>query len=164
MDWIPFLNHVIWRNAGFGSLRPIRSHIEHYESRFDPTVIPIAVDDNPFDDTHQDEGINENKIIQEQIQRHDPRKYYSVADYHALYMSGELTPTAVVKSILPLIRRDTSPPGEYSVAWFDCHADRVLEAAEASTRRYKAKKPLGVLDGVPTAVKDEVLDPSSVVY
>jgi len=83
------------------------------------------------------------------------RKYYTVADYHRLYLSGELTPTAVAKAILPLIRKDTSPPGEHSIAFFDSKVDLVLAAAEASTLRYKEKKSLGPLDGVPTAIKDE---------
>jgi Asp-tRNA(Asn)/Glu-tRNA(Gln) amidotransferase A subunit family amidase len=82
-------------------------------------------------------------------------KYYSVADYHALYTSGEVTPIAVAKAILPLIRRDISPPGKHSVAWFNTRVDDVLAAAEASTLRYKENRPLGIFDGVPTAIKDE---------
>jgi Asp-tRNA(Asn)/Glu-tRNA(Gln) amidotransferase A subunit family amidase len=54
-----------------------------------------------------------------------------------------------------LIRRDISPPGEHSVAWFDTKVDLVLRAAEASTKRYKENCSLGPLDGVLTAVKDE---------
>ena len=34
--------------------------------------------------------------------------------------------------------------------------DAVLAAAQASTERYKSGTPLGPLDGVPVAVKDEV--------
>ncbi len=70
-----------------------------------------------------------------------------------MYLSGELTPIAVAHAILPLIRRDTSPPGVHSTAWFSSRVDLILAAAEASTLRYKLQKPLGPLDGVPTAVK-----------
>ena len=146
MDWVPFLNQYIWFNSGFGCLRRIRSYIEGYESRFDPLVIPLEVDD-PFDDVQA--------LDDDADPTASPGKYYTAADYHALYVSGSLTPTAVAKAILPLIRRDTSPPGLHSIAWFDVAVDRVLAAAEASTKRYQANKPLGVLDGVPTAVKDE---------
>ena len=83
------------------------------------------------------------------------RKYYSVADYQTLYLSGELTPTAVARTLLPLIRRDTTPCGDYSIAWLDSRIDLILAAADASTLRYKENRPLGILDGVPTAVKDE---------
>jgi Asp-tRNA(Asn)/Glu-tRNA(Gln) amidotransferase A subunit family amidase len=59
-----------------------------------------------------------------------------------MYLTGELTPTAVAKALLPLIRRDTSPAGKYC-------------AAAASTLRYKQGKPIGPLDGVPTGIKDD---------
>jgi Asp-tRNA(Asn)/Glu-tRNA(Gln) amidotransferase A subunit family amidase len=95
------------------------------------------------------------KLVELEPRSTVPSKYYSIADYHSLYLSGELTPLAVAKAILPLVRRDTSPPGEHSMAWFDTKVDQVLKAAEESTRRYKEKRPLGPLDGVPTAVKDE---------
>lgn len=61
----------------------------------------------------------------------------------------------MVKAILPLIRRDNSPPGEHSIAWIDSRIDLILAAAEASTLRWKEKSPLSLLDGVPTAVKDD---------
>jgi len=62
---------------------------------------------------------------------------------------------AVAKSLLPLIRRDIEPQGSHSIAFVDSKVDLVLKAAAESTERYKAGKPLGVLDGVPIAIKDE---------
>jgi Asp-tRNA(Asn)/Glu-tRNA(Gln) amidotransferase A subunit family amidase len=38
----------------------------------------------------------------------------------------------------------------------DTKVDAVRSAAEASTKRWKEGKPLGVLDGVPFAIKDEM--------
>ncbi len=127
-------------------LRRIRPYIEDFEPRYDPTVVPR---DQPSTPTNPaSDGLNS-----------DPRPpkngYYSIADFHALYLSGDITPTAVARAILPLIRRDTTPPGEHSLAWFDTKVDAVLRAAEESTKRYREKRPLGPLDGVPTAVKDE---------
>ena len=54
-----------------------------------------------------------------------------------------------------MIRRDISPPGEHSIAWWDSRVDLILAAAEASTLRYKNKRPIGILDGVPSGIKDE---------
>ena len=132
-------------------MRKIRKHLDDYEPRYDPTVIPIigssiSVDAGDVNHTNSDYPVLE-KILK--------KKYYSVADYHALYLCGELTPVAVAQAILPLIRRDISPPGEHSIAWWDSRVDLILAAAEASTLRYKNKSPIGILDGVPTGVKDE---------
>lgn len=82
--------------------------------------------------------------------------YYTSADYHALYLSGELTPTAVIETLLPLIRRDVQPAGKHATAFLESQADAIRLAAEASTERYNKGKPIGPLDGVPVAVKDEV--------
>jgi Asp-tRNA(Asn)/Glu-tRNA(Gln) amidotransferase A subunit family amidase len=38
----------------------------------------------------------------------------------------------------------------------DSKVDMVRQAAEASTQRYKQGKPLGILDGVPFGVKDDL--------
>lgn len=82
--------------------------------------------------------------------------YYTSADYHALYSSGELTPTAVVETLLPLIKRDAKSPGKHATAFLESQAEIIREAAAASTERYKKGQPLGPLDGVPVAIKDEV--------
>ena len=151
LERLGFIRIFIWHNSGFGNLRKIRKHLDDYEPRYDPTVIPIAdssarVNARDILPSTSGTSISENLF---------KKNYYSVADYHALYLSGEVTPTAVAKAILPLIRRDLSPPGNYSVAWWDSRADLILTAAEASTLRYKNKRAIGILDGVPTGIKDE---------
>lgn len=130
-------------------MRHIRRYIENTEPRFDPTVFPKA-------ESHirKDKQDNEAEHGVQDLHERQPKKN-SVTAYRSLYLSGELTPLDVVHAILPLIRKDSSPPGEHSVAWFDVQVDQVLDAAKASTLRYKAGKSLGPLDGVPTAVKDE---------
>ena len=132
-------------------MRKIRKHLDDYEPRYDPTVIPIihsSVSVDSGDNTRTDSN---NPTLEKSVEK----KYYSVADYHALYLCGELTPIAVAKAILPLIRRDISPPGGHSIAWWDSRVDLILAAAEASTLRYKNKSSIGILDGIPTGVKDE---------
>ena len=151
MEWLGFIRRIIWHNSGFGDLRKIRKHLDDYEPRYDPTVIPI-VDSSTSVDAGDDIRTNSDSPSLEKILE---KKYYSVADYHSLYLCGDLTPTAVAKAILPLIRRDISPPGEHSIAWWDNRVDLILAAAEASTLRYKNNSPIGILDGVPTGVKDE---------
>ena len=146
MEWFGFIRRQSWKNAGFGSLINIRKYIKHTEPRFDPTVFPLEAAGS--------------KDLEYEVENESPpvlsgQKKYSVAHYRSLFLSGELTPVDVVYAILPLIRRDTSPPGQHSMAWFDIKVDLVIKAAEASTLRYKEERSLGPLDGIPTAVKDE---------
>ncbi len=82
-------------------------------------------------------------------------KYHTVAEYHAHYRSGELTPLAVAKSLLPLVKRDATPQSVHSTAFIDSRTEIILAAAQASTERYKAGKPLSILDGIPIAIKDD---------
>ena len=81
-----------------------------------------------------------------------PNRYYSVAQYQSAYKKGELTPTAVARALLKLIAGNP----EHQVAFLTLKKTRVLAAAEASTQRWQAGRPLSVLDGIPIAVKDEV--------
>lgn len=81
-----------------------------------------------------------------------PGRYYSAADYHALYKSGDLTPLKVAETLLGLIRA----PSKYADAWRWVNEDAVLASARASTERWAAGKPKGLLDGVPFGVKDDV--------
>ncbi|KAL8396600.1 hypothetical protein RB594_003612 [Gaeumannomyces avenae] len=157
MERFGFIRKKAWENAGFGCLRQIWDHIAFTEPRYDPTVYP-------FEDGSVAWDIQEKDHASRKHDDDEPSASHvaspgggqnSVALYRTLYLSGELTPLDVARAILPLIRRDTSPPGEHSVAWLEVHTESVLAAAAASTQRYKEKKSLGPLDGVPTAVKDE---------
>lgn len=86
-------------------------------------------------------------------------RFHSAADYHALYQSGAATPLQVAEALLPLVQRDGVPPqarSKYVVAWLQTDAEAVRAAARASTERWAAGKPLGIMDGVPFGVKDDV--------
>jgi Asp-tRNA(Asn)/Glu-tRNA(Gln) amidotransferase A subunit family amidase len=83
-------------------------------------------------------------------------RFYTVADFHNAYRSGTHTPTDIVETLLPLIRRDVQQRSRHSTAFMPGPAEAVRQAAEASTRRWKAGKPLSILDGVPFGVKDDL--------
>jgi Asp-tRNA(Asn)/Glu-tRNA(Gln) amidotransferase A subunit family amidase len=85
-----------------------------------------------------------------------PGRYHSVADYHELYLAKTLTPLAVAESLLPLVRRNVTPGSSHSIAFTDSKLELILEAARASTKRYEEGKDLGLLDGIPVGIKDEV--------
>ncbi|PQE16951.1 n-acylethanolamine amidohydrolase protein [Rutstroemia sp. NJR-2017a BBW] len=145
---VEFVQFSLWKNARFNGLRGL-SALDEYTPRWDPTVIPLPQSDDASDP--QKEEVQDVKVNLDDL----PARYRTVAEYHALYRSGKLTPLAVAQSLLPLIRRDTTPAGPHSVAFTHSHPEEILEAARQSTLRYKAGKPLSILDGVPTGVKDD---------
>ena len=145
-----FVQSFFWSNAGFDCLRKIKV-LDDYEPRYDPTVIPI--EDHGSKSTTRSSPSGSSRPYEGKA---PANRYYTVSDYHNLYISGKLTPTAVAEALLPLIRRDVAIKGEHSVAFLDSKVDIIRRQAEASTLRYKECKSLGLLDGVPVAVKDEV--------
>ncbi|KAI9805902.1 MAG: hypothetical protein M1825_000516 [Sarcosagium campestre] len=146
---VGWLQNLLWSNAGFDGLRKLRE-LDNQDNRYDPTVIPIEDPSKaaPYPSSNTQDPDATTGI--------SPGGYHTVAEYHALFKTGKLTPTAVAEALLPLIRRDVTPPGAHSTAFLDSKVEIILAAAAASTRRYKDGSPLGPLDGVPVAVKDEV--------
>ncbi|KAL2824151.1 amidase signature domain-containing protein [Aspergillus cavernicola] len=144
---IGFIQSYFWRGAGFGVIREI-PNLDQYPARYDPTVTPVY--------SSELSTSNAASLPVTTARRNGDVGYYTSADYHTLYKSGDLTPTAVVDAILSVVRRDTNPPGKHSVAFLECAVDKARAAAAASTQRYKDGQPLGPLDGIPVTVKDEV--------
>ena len=144
-----FVQQFFWTSAGFNTLRTLKP-LEDYDPRYNPAVVPIE------DNAARPSDVPPAHTFSRPYGKDLPTRFSSVSDYHELYRSGKLTPTAVVEALLPLIRRDISPPGKHSIAFIDSKVDLIVAAAEASTQRYKNGTPLGVLDGVPVAVKDEM--------
>ncbi|KAF7940814.1 uncharacterized protein EAE97_007000 [Botrytis byssoidea] len=146
LGWIvpkfKFVQKFIYNNAGFTMLRDL--DLGNATERMNPLVIPLANDsDVPYVPDLDRSSFQD-----------FPGRYHTVADYHEKYILGELTPLAVCKSLLPLIRRDIATPSHYSISFIATNVDSVLAAAEKSTARYAAGKSLGLLDGIPTAIKD----------
>ncbi|KAM0310288.1 hypothetical protein ACHAO8_008237 [Botrytis cinerea] len=146
---IGFIQGPLWNNAKMNALRDIKGLDEYFE-RWDPTVIPLAIDSSSIA-ALDDSNIESVPVVPED----SAERYRSAAEYHTLYRTGKLTPLAVAESLLPLIRRDVSPPGAYSVAFTESNVEEILEAAKASTLRYQQGNPLSILDGVPTGIKDD---------
>lgn len=93
------------------------------------------------------------ELLEPQHAEHGGR-FYSAADYRALYQSGAATPLDVVEALLPLVQRGRQSP--YEAAFLVSHVDEVRAAAAASTARWAAGQPLGLLDGVPFSVKCDI--------
>jgi hypothetical protein len=146
---VPLLPAILYRNAGFAGLRS-RKDLDNVVPRFDPTVISLPRQGD-------DARTSEPQDISLRVPPYDASgRFYTVADYHDAYKSGRLTPSDVVEVLLPLIRRDVPDRSPHATAFIDSQVDAVREAAEASTKRWKGGRPLGILDGVPFGAKDDL--------
>lgn len=78
-----------------------------------------------------------------------------IADYHRAYAEGAVSPVDVAERFLQLhVQAEEQTP---RMRWLIAQDEDDLRAqAEASARRHQDGNALGVLDGVPVAVKDEV--------
>ena len=126
----------LWSNAGFPLLRNIKE-LETEQVRYEPTVIPTS------------SSSRSTKVdLFAYLQNVNGRgRHLSAGEYQAAFKNGSLTPT-IVASI------SSSP--KHKAGFLEIKPSLVLEAAEASTSRWKAGKQLSALDGVPVAIKDEV--------
>lgn len=140
-----FVSSFLWSNAGFKTLRGLKE-LDDFTPRYDPTVIPTT--SQPQTELH----LSALNSLASPGAPTFPNAPHSVVDYHSAYKTGELTPTAIAKALLQLI----SSSSRHSVAFLQIREARVLEAAEASTKRYQDGVHRSILDGVPVAVKDEV--------
>ena len=81
--------------------------------------------------------------------------FSSAWDYAAAYRSGAISPEEVAQKLLAAILSSNAanPPLR---AMINVKPEEVLRMARESGERYENESPLGPLDGVPVAVKDEI--------
>ncbi len=82
----------------------------------------------------------------------EPLHQLSAVDLLAAYRSGELSPLDVMRDTLANI----DAWEDHLHAGYDYRADRALQQAEASQRRWQAGQPCGALDGVPLTLKENI--------
>ena len=76
----------------------------------------------------------------------------SAAELAAGYRTGALSPVEAARDVLARIEANS----RYN-AFMPLKPEAVIAAAQASERRWRAKAPLGAVDGLPTTIKDNVL-------
>ncbi|MCK6548501.1 amidase [Myxococcota bacterium] len=84
-----------------------------------------------------------------------PAPLARVRDFAAAYRSGRTTPIDVADRLIHAIEASRQGPHALG-AVLASSFDDLRAQARASTRRFEAKRPLGVLDGVPVGIKDEL--------
>ena len=82
-------------------------------------------------------------------------QFASIFDFANAYRNGSSTPEEVAKKVLDSI--EASDAGDMPLkAFIAVNHDDVMRQARESTERIKVGKPLGIFDGVPVAIKDEI--------
>ncbi|KAI4193322.1 MAG: hypothetical protein LQ348_002889, partial [Seirophora lacunosa] len=142
----------LYTNTKFSVLRTIKD-LESYEPRYNPTVVKLPPLDEE-DAQHSDQKHFRVPSIQEiaDQQAASPNHYHSSSFYTSQYQTLSLTPTKVIEGLLAQI----SSREQHGTAFLQIIPEKVVAAAEASTTRYRNRKPLSPLDGVPVAFKDEL--------
>jgi Asp-tRNA(Asn)/Glu-tRNA(Gln) amidotransferase A subunit family amidase len=80
--------------------------------------------------------------------------YASIADYHAAYRSGKVSPLEIARWVVESTAASNAHEPPLRAIILSDPVD-VLAQAERSAARWRAGAPLSPLDGVPVAVKDE---------
>ncbi|TLD27218.1 hypothetical protein PspLS_04394 [Pyricularia sp. CBS 133598] len=143
----PSLQTYFWSTTGFGTVKDIR-YLDEAQARFlQGSVIPLPAEDDAAATRQTAAELTTPAAYPAQ----SAPRYHSAADYHAMYKSGAATPLQVATALLPYITGAKGP--EHATAWTACKRDEVLAEARASTERWAAGNPIGVLDGVPFGVK-----------
>jgi Asp-tRNA(Asn)/Glu-tRNA(Gln) amidotransferase A subunit family amidase len=82
-------------------------------------------------------------------------RFWTIEDYAAAYRSGYVSPEEVARRVIRHIKDSDqrTPPLRIFITWNETD---ILKQAQESTKRFASGRPLGVFDGVPVAIKDEL--------
>lgn len=127
-------------------------NLKEYDPRCDPAVVPL-------ESNNSNAASASTADLPYTASPKQPNRHLSIADYHSAFETGKLTPLAVAEVLLDLAN---SP--KHKVAFLSVKENQVLAAAKASTQRYKEGKELGMLDGVPVAIKGASFCESFVLF
>ena len=81
--------------------------------------------------------------------------FQSTKAFHSQYLSLKTTPTKVCMALIDNLELDMAQVIPLN-AMNKYNKNDILRQAEASTKRYADKCPIGPLDGIPIAIKDEM--------
>lgn len=135
----------LFESAGVQGLRA-----RHFDEP--PTPFPLYHTRNPAPETAR---IPETEWPQGVREAGPGFHFATVSEYARAYRRGEITPEDVARKILEAITTSDSGPSPLR-AFIAVEHEDVLRQAHDATRRILSGRALGILDGVPVAVKDEL--------
>ncbi|XP_060092762.1 uncharacterized protein LOC132570278 [Heteronotia binoei] len=152
-------------NTAFGQLflMPLMIRINNFtilrylDISEDPTFTPVVAAEGKIDSS-EPRPLSEMLHRLLEVSSHSASstfRFRGIKEYLNCYRSGEVTPLQVAKNIVAALEdaEKSSPRFRAIVQW---DRNEILQMAEASTARYRAKQPLSLLDGIPVCVKEEI--------
>lgn len=82
-------------------------------------------------------------------------QFTTIFDFAKAYRAGTTTPEEVAKKVLDAIEASDRSDAPLR-AFIAVNREDVMRQARESTERFKKRKPLGIFDGVPVTIKDEM--------
>ncbi|MBC8259480.1 MAG: amidase [SAR324 cluster bacterium] len=155
-----FLLPLLLRQAGLPVLRkcgvddaPVMHPVHPADSQITAAAAKKTI--QQFRDsyeTKQESGLVGKKSAAEKQSLFQPE---TAADFHRAYLEGKTTPVDVAMRLLDIIRsiEESAVPLRPFMAWDERD---LMQQAKASAERFERGESLGILDGVPVAVKDEL--------
>ncbi|KAF0696861.1 hypothetical protein As57867_012371, partial [Aphanomyces stellatus] len=136
-------------------------HVRHFAATLTdlmPLYLPIQTPsaETVQKHTHLAQANLVNTVAAMSIERKEGAFHrWTIKDFTDRYIAGTATPLQVISAVLEAIEASNqrTPP---LLAIIKCNKEVILQEAHASTERYARGAPIGVLDGVPIAVKDEL--------
>jgi Asp-tRNA(Asn)/Glu-tRNA(Gln) amidotransferase A subunit family amidase len=144
-EWIPGVARLIGKDSGLFDLRT-----EDLSDEV-PTYYPFDV----LTFLHSKQKGQAKESVMETLQQKTPERFFrSSLELHQKYKNG-LSPVVICMKIIKEIERDAEEPkGCHAMLKYD--QDDIMRQARLSEERYRKGKPIGPLDGIPIAVKDEM--------
>ena len=151
---------LLLKQAGLSSLR--KSKVKDY-----PVMEPNHPVENKITSAAAKKSIKEfiDSIEKKQQSVTDEKKLNSAkqslfqpetaADFHRAFLEGKTTPVDVAMRLLDIVRsiEESAVPLRPFIAWEE---SELMQQAKASSERYERGESIGILDGVPISVKDEL--------
>jgi len=151
---------VLLRQAGIQRLRK-------YQVEDEPLMHPVHLSDNKITSSVAKKSIKqffdsfEKKKVSDPVLKNvgagkkslfNPETAF---DFHQAYLDGKTSPVDVAMRLLDIIRsiEESAVPLRPYIAWEE---RELMKQANASAERFSKGKSLGILDGVPVSVKDEL--------
>ena len=151
---------LLLRQAGIRSLRkcqvgeePLMHPVHPAESQITPAAAKKSI--KHFFDSFENKQVSESSAKGTGSEKKSLFQPETVMDFHRAYLEGKTTPVDVAMRLLDIIRsiEESAVPLRPYVAWEE---RELMRQANTSAERFEKGKSLGILDGVPVSVKDEL--------